>query len=310
MIRRIDRRLRAALLISLGAALVHVIPLLLPREEPEVDLRLVHLITEPKARLKLLEPLLDNPKSQPSHLLRAAGHLLPQDPPAARRFLAEAERRGGPLGEQRLVEARICHAEANAKCVAEALEHARALLPEDARPDLVEAEMALQEGSQDRSRDALARAHARAPGDVEIALRYAQALSTSGEVDGALKVLASAERGMSPADALRERALIKLAGGDHVGAVADLEAAVEAAPKDGMLRYYLGLARFRMDDLPRAEVSLREASMMAGSDWRPLALLCALQRESRRLDDAISTRTMLDARFRMYRAEYNEACPP
>ncbi len=310
LIRFTDRRLRAALVLSVGAALVHLVPLFLPREDPGVDLGLVHLVTEPTARRKFLEPLIDNPRSQPSHLLEAAVHLLPHEPELARRFIAEAERRGGAPGERQLVEARICHAEGNGTCVTEALDHARALLPEDPRPELVEADLAERDGAEERKRTALSRAHARSPADSAIALRYAQALGGSGDIEGALRILEGAERTMTPVAALRERALIKLGGGDAVGAAADLEAAVEAAPKDGTVRYLLGLARFRMNDFPRAEVSLREASRMEGADWRPLALLCALQREDRRLDDAVSTRTMLDARFRMHRAQYDEACPP
>jgi Flp pilus assembly protein TadD len=306
---RIDRRLRAALLLSLAVALFHLVPLFLPRQRPEVDLRLATVLSDPTARSRHLEPLLDNPQSEAGHLHQAARLVLPADPGLARKFLAEADRRGGTEAERRLLEARICHAEGNRACATEALNHARALLPDDPRPELLEADLADGDDSE-AGLAALGRAHARAPGDVEVALRYARALGRAGSLDLGLRVLSTVEPRMAPEQALLERGLLKLGGGDNQGAAAELEAAAQAAPELGRVRYFLGVALYRLNDSPRAEVALREASRLDPLDWRPLALLCALQREDKRWDDAAVSRAMLDARFRAFRSEYEGACPP
>ncbi len=306
----LDRRLKAALVVSGAVALLHLVPLFLPRQSPEVDLRLAHVLTDSAARGKHLRGLLDNPQTTAVHLYEAARLVLPADPKLAREFLAEADARGPIDSERRLLEAQVCHAEGNATCLEEALSHARALLPEDPRPDLVAADLAERDGDPERALQALSRAHEKDSADRDVTLRYARALGVAGRLNEALAVLGRIEQDLGLAQALEERGLLKVSGGDLVGAIADLEAAAEAAPRSGRVRYFLGVARYRLHDWPRAEAALRESARLDGSDWRPLALLCALQREDQRLEDALVTRSLLVARFRGHQREYERACPP
>jgi tetratricopeptide (TPR) repeat protein len=310
MFRRFDPRTRAALWVSLGALAIHLVPLFLPRKVPAVELELAQLVPEPRHRIRLLAPLRDNPQSSGQHLREAATLVLPASIREARDFLLEARRRDPRAVENALLEARICWVEGDERCTELALDQARHEAPSDPRPELFHADFREARGDSAGSLLALERGLEKAPGDVTLRLRYARALGAAGResaAEDALEPLASA---LPRHRWLAEQALLRLETGRNAEARSLLEEAVDAEEADASTHYYLGVALFRLEEWTRAEAELRRADQLDPSDFRALALLCALQREEGRVDDAGVSRVMLERRFSSRRAEFEQACPP
>lgn len=306
------QRLWVAVWISLVAFVIHLVPLFLPRDVPAVELELASRMPDPRFRRAILEPLLENPKAGPGDLRRAAELILPASVPLARTFLAEARRRGPrEVVDNELLLARICAAEADRACARAALERACAAAPkDDARAELAMADFAAEEGDVAGALSALARAFSRSPADVELGLRYARALGAAGREDEAEAVFTALSVRLPPSRQRLEHGLLALARGDLSGAALDFEAAVRAQPANPEPRYFLGVSLFQAGDWERAEVALREADTLLPSDFRALALLCALQREQGRVEEAAASRALLEKRLPEQRALYAEACPP
>jgi tetratricopeptide (TPR) repeat protein len=307
---RVDPRTRAALWISLWALAVHLVPLFLPRKVPAVELDLARVLPDGRHRIPFLAPLRENPQSRGEHLRAAAELVLDASTREARDFLLEARRRDPGALENILLEARICHAEGDEPCVHHALARARSDAPADPRPELLDAELREVAGDVAGSLLALERALDKAPGDVALRLRYAHALGTAGreaDADAALDALAP---DLPRHRLLLEQALLRLAGGRNEEARALLQEAASADGGNAAVRYYLGVALFRLEEWDRAEVELRISDRLDPTDFRALALLCALQRAAGRTDDASISRAMLERRFASRRAEFDAACPP
>lgn len=306
-----SRTVRRIIWVSLVALAVHLVPLFLPRNVPDVDLRIAALLQDAQYRIPYLEPLLTNPQSTGAHLREAAVLVLPASPPLARRFLAEAEKRAPrDVMQNQLLRARLCRADGDAACVTRSIGAARAAAPSDPAPDVLEADFAEEEGLTRQAVAALARAVEKSTDDVELALRYARMLGAFGRDEDAEKVFDHLRGKLPRTRFLVEHGLLELAQGEHQQAQRDFRAAVSADPQSSETHYYLGVALFRGGDWPRAEAELREADRLAPEDFRPLALLCALQREEGRLDDAAGSRALLDKRMPDQREHYDTACPP
>jgi Flp pilus assembly protein TadD len=244
------------------------------------------------------------------HLRAAAELVLDASTREARDFLAEARRRDPGAVENTLLEARMCHAEGDTPCEKRALAEARGAAPNDPRPELLDSELRELEGDSAGALLALERALLKAPGDVSLRLRYAHALGEEGRVkdaDAALDALASA---LPRQRLLLERALLRLSNQRNEEARALLQEAVRGDAGDAAAHYYLGVALSRLQQRGRAEEELRLSDRLDPSDFRALALLCALQRDAGRGDDASISRTMLEQRFSSRHAEFDAACPP
>lgn len=308
---RLDRRTRAALWVSLGALVIHLVPLLLPRKVPEVELQLAELVPDARHRIELLAPLLDNPQATAGHLRTAAELVVESSPGQARRFLTKAERLAPGAVENALLLARICWAEDDPRCVTAALEAARRVGEADPRVDLLEAQLAEFDGDIAGLLGALHRAHVRAPSDRAIALRLAHALAQQGQVDDAQQVLLSVRRGMPEPDYLLKRGLLFTEGGHHEEARRTFEAATRQLPAAALPHYYLGVALFRAGDWDAARAALRRADVLDPADFRPLALVCAIDREEGDVVDASAVRALLERRFGTRQSSpFDDACPP
>jgi Flp pilus assembly protein TadD len=310
MFLRVHPRTRAALWVSLCALAVHLVPLFLPRKVPAVELDLARLLPDARHRIRLLAPLRENPQSRGEHLRQAAELVLASSTRAAREFLLEARRRDPRSVENELLEARICWADGDERCMQLALARARREAPSDPRPELLDADFREARGDSPGSLLALERAVEKAPRDVPVRVRYAQALGAAGReaaADRALELLAS---DLPRHRWLIERALLRLGSGRNREARSLLEDAVHAHDADASAHYYLGVALFRLEEWSRAEAELRRADRLDPTDFRALALLCALQREEGRVDDAGISRVMLERRFAERHDEFDQACPP
>lgn len=303
-------RTRAAIGFCFLALLVHLIPVFLPRKVPSVELDLARLVPDAQHRIELLLPLLQNPRSTAANLRDAAELVLPASSTTARRFLAAAERRAPSSEENELLRARICRADGDTPCVSRALASARAAAPADPQPDLMEADFAELSGHPAQAVAALGRAHGKAPEDVALGLRYAHALASSGRWPDAERVFRQVAKALPPARARLEHGLLLLDAGERQEAREEFAEAVRQDPNDAEAHYDLAVSLYHEEAWGAAERELRIADQLNPKDFRALALLCALQRENARIDEAAATRVMLDRRFAAQRSQYEDACPP
>ncbi|MBX5483051.1 MAG: tetratricopeptide repeat protein [Myxococcaceae bacterium] len=303
-------RLRAAAWASLAALVVHLIPFFFPRKVPAVEIDLARMMTDAEHRTPLLVPLLDNPQSTPANLREAAELVLPASVATARRFLAEAERRGAPSVENELLRARICAADRDPTCVESALAKARALGPKDPRPELLESELAERAGDPAEALASLIRAHHKAQSDVPLTLRLAHALARASRVEEGVALIDTVRDALGPVDAAVERGVLWLEANRPADARAELERALALDRHDARVHYFHAVALARLGDGAKAEVELREADRLDPGDYRALAMLCALQREDGRVDEAAVSRAILEKRFGDRRFEFDETCPP
>ncbi|HZA50586.1 MAG TPA: hypothetical protein VE549_07585 [Myxococcaceae bacterium] len=307
---RLDPRTRAALWISLWALVIHLVPLFLPRKVPAVELDLARLLSDGQHRIRFLTPLRENPQSRGEHLRTAAELVLDASTREARGFLLEARRRDPGALENTLLEARICHAEGDTPCVKRALAEARGASPQDPRPEVLDSEIREMEGDSPGALHALARALDKAPGEVSLRLRYAHALGAAGrqsDADAALDALTAV---LPRPRLLLERALLRLSSDRNEEARGLLQEAAKVDGANAAVHYYLGVVLYRLEEWGRAEEALRLSDRLDPADFRALALLCALQRDAGRGDDASVSRAMLERRFAARHAEFDAACPP
>jgi tetratricopeptide (TPR) repeat protein len=305
---RLSRRSRAVLRWTLIALLIHLVPLFLPRMEPKQELALARMLPEAEYRIRLLAPLVENPRSTPEDLRDAAELVLPASIELASGLLREAERRGSDPVAAELLRARIERARGDEAAAEEAMERARRAGPGDPRPDLAEARFRESEGDRAGAIGALQRAHAKTPEDVALTLQLARSLGAAHrEEEG--QALIDGLKGMSDAERWIERGKLGLAAGEAARAGEAFAEALALEPS-GEARYLLGVSLFRLGDLSRAEAVLRDAVRQDARDFRALALLCALYREELRIEDAARVRMELRRRFPEREPEYTSACPP
>jgi tetratricopeptide (TPR) repeat protein len=296
-------------LIACGlAALVHLIPLFLPRNMPEQELAIARVMAEVPNRLRVLKPLKHHPKITGAELREAAELLLEGAPAEAQEFVEEAERREPGSVETQLLRARVCRAERMERCVRESFEQAARLAPSDTRPDLLWADMREQDGDLGAAAEAVDRARKKAPGELALHLRYSRLLSAVGrspEAEAVLRALAP----RLPADRLLvELGLLREREGRTDEARAFFAQAVEQSPRSAVAHYHLGAANFRLGNLDAAEEELLAADRLNVADPRPLAALCAMQVKAGRRDAARVTKMDLERRFQGQAELIREAC--
>ncbi|MFY2560525.1 hypothetical protein ACN469_23185 [Corallococcus terminator] len=279
------------------AVLLHLIPLLLPRNMPEQELAIARVTQGVEARVKLLMPLRAHPKATSAELREAAELLLEGAPAEAHELAQEAERREPAAVETQLLLARICDTERMERCVRTALERATQVAPGDPRPEVLRAELKEKSGDVVGASEAMGVAYGKAPTDPLIGLRYVRLLSAAERPSEALAVL-SALRGLVPrARLLVEQGLVLSADGKDTEAVAVLRKATQEDPRLSLAYYELGLALFRVGDLEAAQEALRQADRLDLASPKSLAALCALQLRAKLIDDARLTRMDLERRF-------------
>ncbi|HVG58475.1 MAG TPA: tetratricopeptide repeat protein [Hyalangium sp.] len=300
--------MRTALIACGLAALVHMIPLFLPRNTPEQELAIARVTAEVPNRLRLLKPLKEHPKITGAELREAAELLLEGAPAEAQEFVEEAERREPGSVETQLLRARICRAERMERCVRESFEQAVRLAPADTRPDLLWADMREQDGDLEAAAEAVDRARKKAPGELALHLRYSRLLSAVGrprEAEAVLQALAP----RLPADQLLvELGLLRAREGRADEARAFFAQAVEKSPQSAVAHYHLGAAHFQLGNLDAAEEELLTADRLNVADPRPLAALCAMQVKAGRRDAARVTKMDLQRRFQGQAELIRDAC--
>ncbi|AEI63856.1 tetratricopeptide repeat protein [Corallococcus macrosporus] len=283
--------------VCIVATLIHLIPLLLPRNMPEQQLSIARAMPSVSQRVPFLRPLKDDAKATPAELREAAALLLDGAPDDAHTLALEAERRGPQEVETQLLLARICDVERMSRCVSASLARAEALAPRDARPDLLRAELQEKDGNVEGAAESMERAHGKAPGDPLVGLRYAHLLSAAERGEEALAVLRKLEGRIPHARLLVEQGRVHSREGHDAEAVKLFREAVAEDPKLSMGYFELGIAWHRLGKVDTAEEALRQADRLDMADPKALAALCAIQLKERRIDDARLTRMDLERRF-------------
>lgn len=292
-----SRGTRSLVAVCIVATLIHLIPLLLPRNMPEQQLSIARAMPSVSQRVPFLRPLKDDAKATPAELREAAALLLDGAPDDAHTLALEAERRGPQEVETQLLLARICDVERMSRCVSASLARAEALAPRDARPDLLRAELQEKDGNVEGAAESMERAHGKAPGDPLVGLRYAHLLSAAERGEEALAVLRKLEGRIPHARLLVEQGRVHSREGHDAEAVKLFREAVAEDPKLSMGYFELGIAWHRLGKVDTAEEALRQADRLDMADPKALAALCAIQLKERRIDDARLTRMDLERRF-------------
>ncbi|MCP3142917.1 tetratricopeptide repeat protein [Pyxidicoccus xibeiensis] len=293
----LDRSLRGVLWVCAGAFLIHLIPLFLPRNMPEQELAIARALPTAEQRVQFLMPLREHPKATPAELREAAELLLEGAPGQARELAQEAERRDPNAVETQLLMARICDVERMDRCVNASLERAAQVAPNDARPDLLRAELREKDGDVSGAAESAGRAYGKAPADPLIGLRYVRLLSASRQGGEALKVLGRLEGSMPRSRLLVEQGRVHAQDGRDAEAIRLFRKAVEDDPRLGVGFFELGLAWYRLGNLEAAEEALRESDRLEPSNPKGLAALCAMQLKAGNIDGARLTRMDLERRF-------------
>lgn len=289
--------MRGLLGLCLVALLIHLIPLMLPRNLPEQELEIARAMPSLEERVKALRPLKGHPKATPEDLREAAQLLLEGAPAEAHELVQEAERRNPTSVETLLLLARVCEVERRERCVRETFERAEQVAPKDARPDLLWADMRERVGDVEGAVEAVAKAHQKAPEDALVAVRYGRLLSEAGQYAEAEKVLRRLSSSVAAPKLLVELGLVRVKQGRDEEARSLFQRAVEQQPRFAVGHYYLGLAQHRLGHESEAEEELRTADRLDQADWRALAALCSVQLRTGQREAARATRMDLERRF-------------
>jgi tetratricopeptide (TPR) repeat protein len=300
--------MRGLLWVCGGAVVIHLLPLLLPRNVPERDLAIARAIPEATGRVEVLRRVKENPKVTAAHLREAATLLLGGAPSDARELAEEAARREPDSVETQLVLAAACHEEGSNRCEEQAFARVAALAPGDARADLLRADFREREGDEARALESVEWAYRKRPGDVAVGVRYSRLLSAVGRGDEAVTVLRGLEGKLGQARGLLEVGRVRAEQGRLGEARALFAKVVELEPRSAQAHYHLGMTAWRQGDVEWAEEALREADRLDMTDLRPLSALCAIQRHEGRSEAALATRMDLERRFPERLEEVRGAC--
>ncbi|QSQ18432.1 hypothetical protein JY572_27485 [Myxococcus landrumensis] len=294
---RSDVGLRKLVGVCGAALLIHLIPLALPRNMPEQELSIARATRGVEPRVKVLLPLKEHPKATAAELREAAELLFDGAPVEAQELALEAERRDPASVETQLLLARLCDLQRMERCVRGALEKANQVAPGDPRPDVLRAELQEKVGDSVGAAEAMSHAYEKARGDPLTGLRYARLLSTARRPEEAQAVLTALQGKVPRARLLVEQGLVLGANGRDSEAVVLLKRATEEDPRLSLAYFELGKALYRVGELDAAQEALRQADRLDLGSPKSLAALCAMQLQSKRLDDARLTRMDLERRF-------------
>lgn len=265
---------------------------------------------EPAARASLLGGLVQDPRTTPEQLAQA-GDLLAEAEPQQALAIAEAlEARAKDSPAGYLLEARASIVQRVGKRAEAALQRAMKLAPaDDARAELLLADLREKQGDLSGALDALAQANKKQPGSPELLLRQGNLLSQAERLDDAAEVLSKLAR-KDVADAIAELGYVRFRQENTKDALRLLKKAVEREPKLFKAHYYLGAVLFRQGDVDGAKRAYRDADALAPADPRALAALCQLQAKSGDAAGAEETRKALRERFPKQAAALTAECTP
>ncbi|HET9452256.1 MAG TPA: hypothetical protein VFO83_15305, partial [Aggregicoccus sp.] len=125
--RRMDRGFRGAVAVCFVALLIHLVPLLLPRNTAEQELEIARATPSAAGRVGVLRPLREHRGASAAQLREAALLVLPGSSGDARALVDEAARRDPSDAETQLALAEVCEVERARRCVQAALSRAQAL---------------------------------------------------------------------------------------------------------------------------------------------------------------------------------------
>jgi tetratricopeptide (TPR) repeat protein len=302
------RSVRSTLWVCLAALLIHLIPLWLPSNVLKQELAIARAMGDPRRRLEVLKPLKEHPKATAAELREAAELLWPAVPLEAHELALEAERREPGAVETQLLLARICHGERMRRCEEAALARAEQLAPGDPRPDLLRADFQERAGQREAALESLERAYEKAPGELEVGVRYGRLLSASGRHAAAEELLMGLAPRLGRMRTLLELGRLRVREGRLEEAWALFAKVVEDEPKLVEGYYELGMVSFGAGDLEGAMAALKAAARLDVSDMRSMAALCWLQREAGLLEEWRVTRMDLERRFPERMDAVRDAC--
>ena len=300
--------MKKALLVCLVALVLHLLLLLLPRNMPEQELSIARAIPDSAKRVTLLKPLKEHPKATGANLREAAELLREGSPMDAYELTRAAESKEPGSVETQLLLARICHGQRMKRCEEESLKRAEELAPEDPRPSLLRADFHERDGDVDGALMAVEEAYRKAPGREGVAVRYARLLSATSRGEAAMRVLETQAPLLGKPRLWVEQGLVRVAQGRLEEGRRLFARAVEEDPKLAPAYYHLGLTAFRLGDIESAEEALREADRLDMTSMRALSALCAIQRQTGRVNDMMVTRMDLERRFPEKLGAVQSAC--
>src|SRR6218665_1853722 len=288
-----NRSVKKALLVCLVALVLHLLLLLLPRNMPEQELSIARAIPDSAKRVTLLKPLKEHPKATGANLREAAELLREGSPMDAYELTRAAESKEPGSVETQLLLARICHGQRMKRCEEESLK--RAGFHE-------------RDGDVDGALMAVEEAYRKAPGREGVAVRYARLLSATSRGEAAMRVLETQAPLLGKPRLWVEQGLVRVAQGRLEEGRRLFARAVEEDPKLAPAYYHLGLTAFRLGDIESAEEALREADRLDMTSMRALSALCAIQRQTGRVNDMMVTRMDLERRFPEKLGAVQSAC--
>ncbi|WP_375767802.1 protein kinase [Archangium gephyra] len=274
--------------------------LLLPRQGPPPAERLAaaEATTDPDARVSALKGLGKDERANAAQLAQAGALLLAAGMPQAALDVAEAFVERFPKDvESHLLAARASTGLSMGRRAERAIEQARALAPEDVRPQLALATLRERQGDLSGAVAVLAQAYEKHPRDAEVAPRYGLLLSHQGQLDQAAEVLGAWTRRNEDARALAELGFVRYRQEKLDEAAALLRRALRKDKELALAHYYLGAVLFRQDNISGAERAYREADRLEPQEPRALAALCQVLAHAGRVNDVDALKRSLAARF-------------
>jgi len=265
----------------------------------------------PEAQAKALLALKGAADVSDGQLQRAGQLLVEHQQWAAGAELADAWVLRSPKNpDARLLEARAAIHLRKGKKAEAALGEATALAPDDARTDVVMAELRELQGDAAGAIEAWTRAAKKQPTDAHFSERLGAWLSRVGRLDEADQVLSALLRRQFVPEAAAELGFAKFRKDQADEALNLLSRALKEAPGLMVAHYYRATVLYRKGDLKGARAGYLEADALAGEDPRPLVALCELEQQQQappRLDEV---KQKLKARFPAQAGALIAGCAP
>lgn len=199
--------------------------------------------------------------------------------------------------DARLLEARAALETRKARRAENAMREASELLPKDARPDALLAQLREAQGDAGGALEAWNKAVARAPGDAQYLARQGYWLSQSGRLDEAEAALTRASRKKSDAATTAELGFVKYRKEQFDEALRILRGVVKEQPELFEGHYYLAPVLFRKKDVAGARAEYLAADALAPTDSRALVGLCQLEQMTQSPTGLEAAKAKLRERF-------------
>jgi tetratricopeptide (TPR) repeat protein len=265
----------------------------------------------PEERARLLEGVARARDANDELLERAAALLVADAQWTAADSLADGWLEVSPRRvEPHLLKARASMRLRKGKRAEAEVAAARALSPDDPRPDAALAELRELQGDAAGALDAWTKVAAKTPGDAHALTRQGYWLSQAGRLDDAAAALTKALAGRFDAEAAAELGFVRFRQQRPDEALKLLARALEVRPGLMVAHYYRGAVLYQKGDVKAARATYLEADGLSGADPRPLLALCELEAHEGSPTGLDEARRRLRARFPAEAESLVKRCAP